>query len=139
MCDRYPNCGRCMLYSLYLFIILFSSILIFVITFCTRFSFPDDSIFKNDQILLDTYYHDISFFPKIEEIYKNYSNDIYYKRKYDLSLSYNVAVIPIFMLLALIFGANLICCDNDKVWFIIIGILSIISQIIPFLNKKIIR
>ena len=39
------------------------------------------------------------------------------------------------MLLSLIIGTNLICFDNDKAWFIIIGFFSIVSQIIPFLNK----
>ena len=133
MCDS--NCGRFWFYTLYLLILLASSFLIFIKTFCLRFSFPDDSIFKNNQILLDNVYSDLSDFSEIEEIYKNYSNHIYYQRKYDLNISYNVSVIPIFMLLSLIFGANFICCDNDKVWFIIIGIFTIISQVIPFLNK----
>ena len=67
MCD--PKCGKCMLYPLYLVIILASSITIFIKTFCSRFSFPDDSIFKNNQILFNRNYHDISLFPELEEIY----------------------------------------------------------------------
>ena len=133
MCES--KCGKGIICTLYFVILLASSIFIFVISFCSRFSFPDNSIFKNNQFLFENDYEDLSSFPELEEIYKNYSNHIYYQRKYDLNNSYNTSVIPIFMLLSLIFGANLICCNNDKVWFIIIGILEIISQVIPFLNK----
>ena len=133
MCES--KCGKGIICTLYFVILLASSIFIFIISFCSRFSFPDNSIFKNNQFLFENDYEDLSSFPELEEIYKNYSNHIYYQRKYDLNNSYNTSVIPIFMLLSLIFGANLICCNNDKVWFIIIGILEIISQVIPFLNK----
>ena len=112
------------------------SFLNFYICYIILFSlFISNSIFRNNQFLFENDYEDLSSFPELEEIYKNYSNHIYYQRKYDLNNSYNISVIPIFMLLSLIFGANLICCNNDKVWFIIIGILEIISQVIPFLNK----
>ena len=136
MSETCGKCGKCLFYTFYFLVVFIGSILLFFLTFCNPFSFPDDSIFKNDKILIDnSYYSNISFYPELEEIYKNYSNDIYYQRKYDLNLSYNISVIPIFMILSLIFGANFICCDNDKAPFIILGIITIISQVIPFFNK----
>ena len=133
MCDK---CGKCFLFIFYILILLVGSFFVIVSTMCIPFSFPDNSIFKDDKILFNNYYTPIYYYDELEEIYSNYSNNIYYQRKYDLNFSYNYGVIPLFALLSLILGANFICCDYNKFWFIFIGIVTIISQVIPFINKK---
>ena len=129
------KCWKYVLYFIYLLVVLAGSVFVFILTISFPFSFPDDSIFKNDRILVGHEYRDISYYPNLEMIYQNYSNDIYYQRKYDLSFSYNISVIPLFMLLTLIFAANFICCDKNKTWYAIIGIITIISQVVPLINN----
>ena len=78
--------------KLFIFLYLWRSLLsssYFTIekTLCTPFYFPDDSIFKKDKILIDISYFNISSFPYLEQIYKNYRNNIYYKIKYYLNFS----------------------------------------------------
>ena len=133
MCDK---CGKAVLFIFYLVILLVGSLAVMVFTMCKPFFFPDDSIFKDEQILINHRYKPLYYYPGLEEIYANYSDNIYYQRKYDLTFSYNIGVIPIFAILSLVFGANFICCDYNKTWYIIIDIFTIISQVIPFVNKN---
>ena len=133
MCEK---CGKGVFYIIYLLIVLAGSIFVMFSTICYPYFFPDDSIFKDDKILINYRYTPINYYPELEAIYNNYSNNIYYQKKYDLSFSYNIGVIPIFAILSLVFGANFICCDYNKAWFIIVGIVTIISQVIPFVNKN---
>ena len=133
MCEK---CGKGVFFIIYLLIVLAGSIFVMFSTICYPYFFPDDSIFKDDKILINYRYTPINYYPELEAIYSNYSNNIYYQRKYDLSFSYNIGVIPIFAILSLVFGANFICCDYNKAWFIIVGIVTIISQVIPFVNKN---
>lgn len=132
MCE---GCCNCFIFSFYLIILLTGSLLTIVITMCTPFSFPDNSIFKDDKVLIDKEYHHITDFPDLYQIYRNYSNDIYYQRKYDFSLSYNIAVIPIISILSIIFSANFICCKYDKILFFVFGFFNILLHLTPLLNK----
>ena len=128
-------CGKCFIFSFYLIVLLVGSFFTIALTFCSPFSFPDNSIFKNDKILFENNYHYLSDFPDIQQLYQNYSNDIYYKRKYDFNNSYNIAVVPIFMVLSIIFAASFICHSYDKIIFFFVGLFTVIIQVIPLLNK----
>jgi len=78
---------KILFFCIYGGLLLSSSYFIIEKTLCTPFYFPDDSIFKKDKILIDISYFNISSFPYLEQIYKNYSNNIYYKIKYYLNFS----------------------------------------------------
>ena len=137
MCEK-ERCCICIVFSLFLIVTLVANAFLLVFTRIFPFQFPDNSIFKNDQILIERNnsfeYDNISKYEKLQELYQNYSNNIYYKRKYDFSKSYNIGIIPIFFILTIVFSVNLICCKNDKVLFIIIRIIFIILQLATLLN-----
>jgi hypothetical protein len=84
MCEK---CGKGVFFIIYLLIVLAGSIFVMFSTICYPYFFPDDSIFKDDKILINYRYTPINYYPELEAIYNNYSNNIYYQRKYDLSFS----------------------------------------------------
>ena len=137
MCDK-QKCISCFVFSLFLIVSLIAFVFLLVITSIFPFEFPDNSIFKNEQILIrrnnSFEYDNISKYEKLQEIYQNYSNNIYYKRKCDFSISYNFGLLSIFFILTVVFSVNFICCKYDKVLFIIIGIIFILFQLATLLN-----
>ena len=134
MCEN--SCGKCAITFFYIYFLIVGSGVVLYITLCKIYQFPDDSIFKNDEVYISNDgYYPIHNFPNLEEIYKNYSSNIYYQRKYDLNTFYNLLIIPAFVILSIIFGSCFICCKYEKVWFGLINIFTIIIQVAPFLNK----
>ena len=120
-------CGLLFL-SIYGGLLISSSYFLREIALCSPFYFPDDSTFKNDQILFDLNYYNISTFPYLEQMYKNYSNNIYYQLKYDLNFSVIFALLPLSALLTFILSANFIFCNNYKSYFYYFGMLTFLMQ-----------
>lgn len=116
---------------------LISSIMgcFFVMTFSSfiSFEFPDSSIFKydkNDTKILNKEredYDSISKYPKLMELYNNYTNEIYYNLRYDFSFIHNIIVLPSFTILTIIFAIN----KNHIIIFYILELISIVLQLIP--------
>ena len=127
-------CGLLFL-SIYGGLLISSSYFLREIALCPPFYFPDDSIFKNDQILFDLNYYNISTFPYLEQMYKNYSNNIYYQLKYDLNFSVIFALLPLSALLTFILSANFIFCNNYKSYFSYFGMLTFLIQALLLVNK----
>jgi len=115
---------------------LISSIMgcFFVMTFSSfiSFEFPDSSIFKydkNDTKILNKEredYDSISKYPKLMELYNNYTNEIYYNLRYDFSFIHNIIVLPSFTILTIIFAIN----KNHIIIFYILELISIVLQLI---------
>ena len=132
MCN--PFC-KLFIFCIYGGLLISSSYFIIDSSLCTPFYFPDDSIFKNDKILFDLNYSNISSFPYLEQMYKNYSNNIYYQIKYDLNFSVIFALLPIFVILTFILSANFIFCINYKSYFYFFGMLTFLMQVLLLVNK----
>ena len=130
----YGNTCKCLTISIYAIIVIPCSIILIMQTLCASCYFNYD-IFKNEEILINTTYYDICIFPNIQELYRNYSDNIYYQKIYDFNKSFNYAVIPIFGLLNIIFAGNFICYNRNKILFFFIGLLSLITQLAALLNK----
>ena len=94
---------KCIWITIFLFLSFVSCTLVMLFTLFKSFEFPDSSIFKydkNDTKILNKEredYDSISNYPKLKELYNNYTNDIYYNLKYDFSFIHNFIVLPSFI------------------------------------------
>ena len=132
MCNTFC---KLFIFCIYGGLLISSSYFIIDSALCTPFYFQDDSIFKNDQILFELNYYNISSFSYLEQLYKNYSNNIYYQIKYDLNFSIIFALLPIFVILTFILSAVFIFCSNYKSYFYFFGMLTFLIQALLLVNK----
>ena len=92
MCEN--SCGKCAITFFYIYFLIVGSVVVLYITLCKIYQFPDDSIFKNDEVYISNDgYYPIHNFPNLEEIYKNYGSNIakyiIYLKVYYLPLFHN--------------------------------------------------
>ena len=132
MCEKFCN-G--FLFLIYISPFLMGAYFIILRTIYIPFNFPDNSIFKNDQVLIDLDYYNISSFPYLKDIYKQYGKNIYYSAELEVSINFNFVVIPTFLILNIIFSGNFILCNSNKIPFLFIGFYSFVVQIIPYICK----
>ena len=136
MCQELCLC-KCIWITIFLLFSFAGCCLVMFLTPFNSFEFPDSSIFKydkNDIKILNKEreeYDSISNYPKLKELYNNYTNDIYYNLKYDFSFIHNFIVLPSYIFLTIIFAFNLIINQNHKIKFYILELISIVLQLIP--------